>query len=86
MLLDGNCPLEGLDSTLGSAISNAVDSFAWVVPAVFLSVLLLGFIALIGSLVGDFPLEFDLPECFCGIFRYARASWRDEHGESEPAS
>lgn len=77
MLLDGKYQLEGLDTALGSAISNAVDSLAWVVPAVLLSVLLLGFLILIGSLIDDFPL-FELPECFCGIFRSARASWGDE--------
>jgi hypothetical protein len=85
MLLDGKYPLEGLDSALGSAISGVVDPFAWVVPAVFLSVLLIAFLVFIGSLLGDFPLEFDLPECFCGIFKSARASWGDERGESESA-
>jgi hypothetical protein len=86
MLLDGKYPLEGLDGALGSAISNVVDPFAWVVPAVFLSMLLLVVLALIASLIGDIPLDFDLPECFCGIFRRARASWGDGQGNSESAS
>jgi hypothetical protein len=86
MLLDGKYQLEGLDTALGSAISNAVDSFAWVLLAIFLSVLFLAFLAFIGSLIGDIPLDFDLPECLCGIFRSARASWGDGRGESESAS
>jgi hypothetical protein len=81
MLLDGKYPLEGLDTALGSAISNTVDSFAWVAQAVLLSVLLLGLIALIGSLAGDFPLDFDLPECFCGIFRWTRREWRAQDSD-----
>jgi hypothetical protein len=73
MLLDGNYQLDGLDGALGSAISNAVDSFACVVPAILLSVLLLGFLVLIGSLTDDFPL-FEFPEWLGGIFKWARAS------------
>ena len=86
MLLDGKYQLEGLDTALGSAINNVFTPLAWIIPAIFLSALLIVFLGFIGSLIGDCPLDIELLDCFGGIFKFARDSWGNEQGESESES
>jgi hypothetical protein len=82
MSTDGNSQLERLWDAAASIIFNAIDAYGWIIPAVLLSILLLGLIALVAWWLEDLPLDPEILQGFGGIFRWTRKWWRDSRSNS----
>ena len=77
---EGNSFLESLSDASASALFNVYDAYGWVIPAVLLSLLLLGALALLAWALEDLPLDAELFQGFGGIFRWSRRWWREGRG------
>jgi len=73
--VDGNSYFESLWDSMACSVGNVIDAYGWIVPALLLTVLLLGVIVLIGSFFEDFPVELPILEGIGGIFKWARERW-----------
>jgi hypothetical protein len=69
----------GLD--LVGPVLNALDAFGWIIPALALTVLLLGAIALVAWCLEDLPFEPEIFDAIGGIFRWTRESWRGQRAD-----
>jgi hypothetical protein len=56
------------------------DAYGWVLPALLLSLLLLGFLALLAWALEDLPVDVEVLQGFDGIFRGTRKWWREGRG------
>jgi len=77
---DGNSQLEGLWDAAASAVLNVYDAYGWVVPALLLSLLLLGVLVLLAWALEDLPVDAEALQGFGGIFRWTRKRWREGRG------
>jgi len=59
-------------------LCNVIDAYGWILPALILTALVLGVIALIGCLVDDIHVDLDLFGGVSDIFKWARAKWGPE--------
>ena len=85
MSTDGGSQLESLWNAAACAVSNAIDAYAWIIPALFLTALLLVVIGLIAWAMEDIPFNLEIFQGIGGIFRWARRHWGPEEN-SEPHS
>ena len=60
MSADGNSYFESLWNATACMLCNVIDAYGWILPALILTALVLGVIALIGCLVDDIPVDLDL--------------------------
>lgn len=67
---------EGLWDTFSSTVSNAYDGYGWILPAVLLTILLLGVLALIAYAIEDLPIDVEIFDGIGGIFRWTRRWWK----------
>jgi hypothetical protein len=67
---------EGLWDTFSSAVSNAYDGYGWILPAVLLTILLLGVLALIAYAMEDLLIDVEIFDGIGGIFRWTRRWWK----------
>jgi len=81
---EGNSFLEGLWDAAASALFNVYDAHGWVIPAVLLSLLLLGVLALLAWALEDLPVDAEALQGFGGIFRWTRKWWREERASCTP--
>jgi len=72
---DGNSFLESSSDATATLVSSAIDNFGWIVPALFLTVLLLGVVVLFAWLADDLPFDLEIFQGIGGIFKWARAQW-----------
>lgn len=77
MSSDGGSQLEQLCDTAASAAFSVYDAYGWMVPALLLSVLFLGLLALLCWALEDLPLEPEILRGFPGIFRWSRRVWQN---------
>jgi hypothetical protein len=75
---DGRSQLDGLWDSLSTAVMNAIDGYAWILPALVLTALFFGLIVLIAWCTEDLPFELDIFEIVGGIFKWTRKWWRGE--------
>lgn len=78
MSADGGSPLDGLWDSISSAVVSFVDAFGWILPALVLTILFLGLIALVAFWLDDLPFDFEILQGVGGIFRWTRRWWRGE--------
>jgi hypothetical protein len=76
----GNSQLEGLWDAAATVVFNVYDAYGWVIPAVLLSLLLLGVLVLLAWALEDLPVDAEILQGFGGIFRWTRKRWRDRRG------
>lgn len=57
MSADGGSPLDGLWDSISSAVVSFVDAFGWILPALVLTILFLGLIALVAFWLDDLPFD-----------------------------
>jgi len=79
---DANSSLESLWNATASTLSNVIDAYGWIVPALLLTALLLGAIALFAWIAEDVPFDLEFFQSIGGIFKWARAQW----GPEKPAA
>jgi len=77
---DGNSGLEALWDTAASAVLNVYVAYGWVIPALLLSLLLLGVLALLAWALDDLPVDAEALQGFGGIFRWTRKKWQEGRG------
>ena len=83
MSADGS-HLESLWDSISSTVLNAWDGFGWIIPAVVLTILLLGAILLVAWWLEDIPFEPEVFNGIDGIFKWTRKSWRGGRVELNP--
>jgi hypothetical protein len=79
---DGNSYFENLWNTATCTFCNVIDAYGWIVPALFLTVLLIGVIALFAWIAEDIPFDLEIFQSVGGIFKWARSQW----GREKPAA
>jgi hypothetical protein len=72
MSTDGSSQLEAMWDSLAAMVLNVYDAYGWIVPALLLSVLFLGLIALFAWLTEELPLDLEIFRCLGGIFKWMR--------------
>jgi len=72
----------GLWDALSSAVINAYDAYGWILPALFLTVLLLAILVVIAWAAEDLPFEIEIFDSVGGIFKWARRCWRGNRSVS----
>jgi len=78
---DGSSQLVAMWDASVAAITNTLDAYGWIVPAILTTLLYLGLIALFCWLVEDLPVELPVFEGVGGIFKWMRASLRGNNCE-----
>ena len=68
--------LNSLFDSVSTAIFGAYDAYGWVLPALLLTILVFGLIALFALSFDDLPVEF--LEAVPRVFLWTRARWRGE--------
>ena len=76
MSTDERSLLEGLWDTFSSAVFNLYDSYGWILPALLLTTLLLGVLALVAYAMEDLPIDAEVFDGIGGIFRWTRHWWK----------
>ena len=76
MSADEKSLLEGLWDTFSSAVFNAYEGYGWILPALLLTILLLGVLALIACAMEDLPLDIEIFDGIGGIFKWTRRWWK----------
>lgn len=71
----GNAQAAGFWETLTSALSEFVDVYGWILPALLLTALLIAGIALLCFFLDDLPLEVPIIRVGRRIFRSTRRNW-----------
>jgi hypothetical protein len=69
---------DGVWDTFSSAVFNAWDGYGWILPALLLTLLLLGVLVLIAWAMEDFPIDVDIFDGIGGIFRWTRRRWKGD--------
>lgn len=72
---------EGLWDTISSAMFNVFDSYGWIIPAVLLTMLLLGILVLISYAMEDLPIDAEIFDGVGGIFRCTRRWWKGNRSD-----
>jgi hypothetical protein len=84
---DGGPQLERLWDTAASTVFNVYDAYGWIVPALLLSLLFLGLLVLLLSLLAPLAegleIEPEFLQGFGGIFRWTRESWQSQGDRSQ---
>jgi hypothetical protein len=75
---DSGTPLNGLWDSLSTAVVNAMDPLGWILPALILTLLFLGAVALVAWWLEDLPVELEIFQAIGGIFKWTRKWWRGE--------
>jgi hypothetical protein len=75
---DANSQLDGLWDTCAAAILNTWDAYSWVVPALLLTLLFFGAIALICFALQDLDFDAPLIEAPVAIFRWSRKTFQSQ--------
>jgi hypothetical protein len=70
---DSYSQLERLGDADGSVVLNVLDAYGWIVPAVLMTILLLGVVILIAWALEELPFELPVFEGIGGIFKWSRA-------------
>ncbi len=76
MSVDDKSLCEGLWDTFSSAVFNAYDGYGWILPALLLTILLLGVLVLIACAMEDLPFDVEMFDGIEGIFRWTRRWWK----------
>jgi hypothetical protein len=75
---DANSQLDGLWDTCAAAILNTWDAYSWVLPALLLTLLFFGVIALICFALQDLDFDTSLIEAPVAIFRWSRKTFQSQ--------
>ena len=67
---------EGLWDTLSSMVFNVYDGYGWILPALLLTILLLGVLALVAYAIEDLPIDAEVFDGIGAIFRWTRRWWK----------
>ncbi len=78
MSADEKSLFDGVWDTFSSAVFNAWDGYGWILPALLLTLLLLGVLVLIAWAMEDFPIDVDIFDGIGGIFRWTRRRWKGD--------
>lgn len=68
--------LEGLWDAFTSGVINVYDGYGWIIPALLLTILLLGVLVLIAYAVEDLPIDVEIFDGIGGIFKWTRRRWK----------
>jgi hypothetical protein len=72
---DGNSFLESFAAATATWVSTVIDNYGWILPALFLTALLLGVIVLVAWIAEDIPFDVEIFQGIGGIFKWARTQW-----------
>jgi hypothetical protein len=59
----------------------AYDGHGWILPALLLTILLLGILVLIACAMEDLPINVEMFDGVAGIFRWTRRWWKGNRSE-----
>ena len=79
---DGSSQLVAMWDASVAAITNTLDAYGWIVPAILTTLLYLGLIALFCWLVEDLPVELPVFEGVGAIFKWMRGSRHEMERDS----
>lgn len=71
-----NRSLADLLDSAATATLNGVDSYGWIVPATFLTLLFIAVLVIVCWRLDDFPLDGDIFAVPHAIFAWARKRWQ----------
>jgi hypothetical protein len=68
--------LDGLWDSFSLVVFNSYDSYGWILPALLLTILLLGVLLLFAWATEDLPIDVGIFETVSDIFKWSRRRWK----------
>ncbi len=81
MSADEKSLFAGLWDTFSSAAFNAYDGYGWILPALLLTILLLGVLVLVACAIDDLPIDVEIFQGIGCIFKWTRRWWRGDRSD-----